>query len=165
MSDETTGPVGPAGPPGERGRTGRISSTAWLVIIVACLIVTGIGVQAWLFQRAADERDSEAAQQRDCITEWAVALTDTIQLRANGNAELRAATTRKDNADDAVLDVFVDAFITSPPPPQAELEEQFREALEEYVAAKKNLQIVSGTVEGEQAKNPYPVLDLECAPK
>jgi hypothetical protein len=142
-----------------------VSSSVWIVLIVAALVVAGIGVQALLSQRASSDRADEMDRQQACQNQWAVDLTEVIELRSQGNADVRAATLRKNAADDAVTAVFVEAFLTKPRPSNDVLEQHFTEALEEFQEAKKNLQIVSGTVENQQAKNPYPTLDLDCTPR
>jgi hypothetical protein len=160
-----TGPKGEPGQRGERGRRGGLSTEGWLVVTIACVIIVGLGVGGWLYQRENDKRNEVADQQRTCLNLWASDFTATVKVRADGNADLQAAQARKNAADDSVTDVFVEAFLTEPRPPDDVLEQHFTTALQEYAAAKTNLQTVSATVALTQASNPYPELDLNCKTK
>lgn len=150
--------------------TPRRFPTFLILVIVALFVIVVIGgLQARQWQQdAADSADKLATAvdasdlQRGCLNRWAKNIGDTITARSDSNTDLRAAEKAKDEADDAVTDVFVAAFLTDPPPPDADLEEQFTDALNHYVHAKAHLAEVRAEVESTTAENPYPELDLHC---
>lgn len=158
-----------------RGASFRVG----LVVLVASIVLIVIGGQAYLNQRADDDKDRKIAAQtaeieaqaaklqgvQGCLADWADDLTTTIQARSGTNVRLRNAQKRKDRADDRVTDVFVDAVLTQPPPPQDRLLLDITAALKGYVKQKEHLATVQGEVSETTAANPYPVLDLDCDPE
>jgi D-alanyl-D-alanine carboxypeptidase len=127
-----------------------------VVAIVSSLFVVMIGAFAWYDNRQRDHEEK-------CLSDWAATIAETVQIRSEGTEDLRKAQKRKGEADDAVTQVFVAAFLTTPPPPKPQLEDQFRAALSEFVKAKANLATVQARVDKIVAAHPYPTLDLGCA--
>jgi hypothetical protein len=133
----------------------------WLgvVILVASALVIGIGVQAYLNQRAGDAQDSADRRYADCLTGFAADLVTTIQDRAEANKKVATAERARDDAVDQVLDV-VDRGRQVPP---KATEKDFDKALQQAVLARRHLDRVQAHADRVLAKNQYVLPQAVCS--
>jgi hypothetical protein len=107
----------------------------------------------------ADEQHD--AKTEACTKEWAEGMRTTITQRSGVTLELEAALTRRNDAiDEIILDVAtrpVGAETTD-----VELAD-FRADLDEFVAAKENLDKVKAEADESRANTPYPLFNPNCA--
>jgi hypothetical protein len=148
----------------------RLRSTVALVIIVASLVVIGIGFQAELAAKdnarrdhaiAADTRQRAhalaAQHQKDtayanCLNNFAADLASTLVTIRKANARLATAQDEKDAALDDVLLAVAGARHD---PPTA-TSQDFGAALDRFVKTKDHVDRVKAATNETKAENPYP---------
>jgi soluble cytochrome b562 len=136
----------------------------FVVLLVSTFVVIGIGVQAFLWQRATDSErladERHDAKTEACTKEWAEGMRATITSRSGITLELETALARRNDAiDQIILDVATRPVGAEPS--QDELDD-FRHDLDEFVAAKENLDKVKAKADETRSQNPYPQFDPNC---
>lgn len=140
---EETPPVStPARPPTAR------ASRVLVAVMVAALLLVGVGVQQRIYQARADDRDA-------CVTQWGTDMVDTITTRVQATNRTASAAEARDDAVDAIVLVFI-ALRKVPP---AASERDLSRVLAAFAAAKSRLDRVRAMSETTRAQNPYPQLD------
>lgn len=98
---------------------GNRSLTVSIVVIVASLVVVGIGVQMLLAGQDDRARDAAKASQdaadrayADCLTNFAADLVDTLQAGREATVRLNQARDRKDRALDRLIVISAKAQTT-----------------------------------------------------
>lgn len=165
-----TGETGPQGPEGPREPLSRLIIT----LLVAAAIIITIGLQSLLYQRSNTARDKDfiaervADDQHDtrvqtCTKEWADDMRVSVALARSFTKDLEDALTRRNEALDAIVLLFVEAnALPEGQKPGPELVAKFDSALAEFVSAKANLTAVKSTVDQNRVENPFPAIDLQC---
>lgn len=123
----------------------------WLVaVLVSSLVLVGLGMIQVTYQR-------DLADRNECQEQWSRDVTDTLTTRVTATDELAAATTERDAALRAVVEVLVELRVT---PPEA-IEGDLREARIAYAEASARLLEVQASVEQTRQDNPYPTMECD----
>lgn len=125
-----------------------------IVLIVAALVVIGIGIQAHLAAEDNDQRDARDRAYADCLTNFAADLVATIETRTNAGSRLERAERRLEAAErrkQATLDrLLTITMLARDVPPRATVA-QFDKALEARVRAQERYATVYAQVEQVRA--------------
>ena len=132
--------------------------TLSLIIIVASLLVVGIGVQALLAQQDNADRDRRDRAYADCLTDFASNLVDTIERRTEAGIRLDEAEEMKSRALDRLLRITELARRTPPEATSA----AFDRALDARVAAQQHYLAVKREVDAVRDSNEYVSPEAAC---
>lgn len=131
----------------------RPSRSFWFgtIILVASMLVVGIGIQAKLAADDNRQRDQADRRYANCLTNFADTLVDSLQKSRAASKRLEKARAEKDDALDQIVLVVIGARST---PPTA-TEEDFTRSLTAFAEAKAHLAKVQAQVQNQRQANPY----------
>ena len=119
------------------------------LILVAALVLIGIGVQSALSQRASNAHD-------DCVTRWGDELISTVETRGGATAQVETAQTKRDDA----LDALLVGAIGNQDIPEKQREKLLKPTVDAYVKAVQDLHDARSDAATTRAQNPFP--ELNC---
>lgn len=136
-----------------------------IVVIVAALVVVGIGIQARLAAQDNAARDRADAAYSACLTRFASDLVDTLRARTDLQAELNDAGDRKDALLDELLRITAKvqasgATDQSQVPPKVLA--HYEHVLNARVKAQDHYDKVKAELEAARAQNPYEKPTATC---
>jgi hypothetical protein len=169
MTNGLQGEQGDKGETGEQGDTGAREpvTRVFVIILIASIVVIGIGVQAYFGHQDQEERDL-ADRQHDrmtevCFKEWSDDFRDTVNLARGYTKELEAALKqRNETLDQVVLDFVAGQNLPEGEPPPPEVVDDFYADLAAFTAAREHLVAVQAQVDENRAENTYPTLQMTC---
>lgn len=132
----------------EHGRwTTRSVPSVVILVLVAALVLIGIGVQSYLSQQAGDARDR-------CVSNWGDDLIETVGTRGRAAERLEMA---QNNRDDA-LDSLLVAAIGIQNVPEKKKQKALADLVTGYVESVDHLHAVQKTTTKTRERNPFPKL-------
>lgn len=134
-------------------------STRFVIyLLVASIVVVGIGVQAYLNQRLQERDQAQNRARLSCIQEWGGELVDTVEKRTRANVRVEKAQQRRDRAEQ---DIFLVVLRLRSQPPEG-TPADFDKALQRYAIALAGLKAAKDATKVTRQENPYVSPELVC---
>ena len=133
--------------------------TLGILLMVLGLMLAFAGWQAWMVDKAAEQRANDRAAYARCLGDWGQRLVEAVRQRTEATKELERAGDAKDRTLDRLLTVTEKARRHPPDATAAD----FDRALDARVAAQRRYERVKDELAQVRRENPYKAPEVVCS--